>query len=129
MSPELLYALHIAISVLAGSTAGLLGYMFWNSSITNSSKFTSMFLRLLSLCFALRAVEIACSAYRTSQIAADAIPRMATVIGLAGRGIEMFGYIVMIWFLLRPETKRRLNGVGPPLVAPIIDPENLGGRK
>lgn len=113
---EFLHSLQIAAAVLTAAATALLGYMFYNSSLTNRQPFTTRFLKFLSLCSALNAVEIACAVYRTSRIAPGSIPMDATGAGLIGRCFELTGYILMILFLLRPETKRALNGSEPQLI-------------
>lgn len=110
MSQEAWQTLHIGVGVLTAAAASLLGMMFWNSSLTNRDPFTITFLRLLSLMSVAKAVEIATAMYRTAQIDADAIPAYAAIVGLCGRSVELGLYFMMVWFLLRPETKRALNG-------------------
>lgn len=110
MTQESLQAAHIAVGVLTGAAAALLGLMFWNSSITNRDPFTTVFLRVLSIMTVGKTVEIAAAMYRASQIDSDAVPASAAMVGIAGRGVELTLYLIMIWFLLRPETKRALNG-------------------
>lgn len=110
MTNETLHSLQLAIAALAGASTALLGFMFWNASLSNRDRFTTKFLQLLSVGAVLKAAEIACAVYRTSRIAHEAIPQDASVAGLIGRGAEVVGYAILIWFLLRPETKRALNG-------------------
>lgn len=110
MTQETLQAAHIAVGVLTGAAAALLGLMFWNSSTTNRDPFTTVFLKVLSVMTTGKTAEIAAAMYRASQIQAEAVPVNAAVAGIVGRGIELSLYLIMIWFLLRPETKRRLNG-------------------
>lgn len=115
MAQESLQAAHIAIGVLTGAAAALLGLMFWNSASMNSSPFTKMFLRLLSVMTVSKVLEIGAAMYRASQIEADAVPVKAAIAGLSGRSVELVFYFIMVWFLLRPETKRALNGRKSPL--------------
>lgn len=110
MSQQAWQGLHIGIGVLTAGAAALLGMMFWNSSLTNRDRFTISFLRLLSMMTVAKAIEIASAMYRTAQIQADAIPVQAAVVGLIGRAVELGLYLAMIWFLLRPETRKALNG-------------------
>lgn len=114
MTQETWQAIHIAIGVLTGAAAALLAMMFWNSSVTNRHPFTTAFLKLLSIMTAAKVVEIAGTMYRGGQIDPDAVPVVAAVIGLSGRAVELTLYLIMIWFLLRPETKRALNGATSP---------------
>lgn len=112
MTQEAWQGIHIGVGVLTGAAAALLAMMFWNSSLTNRDPFTTSFLKLLSIMTVGKAIEIAGAMYRTSQIESEAIPINAAVVGLGGRSIELALYLIMIWFLLRPETKRALNGAG-----------------
>lgn len=98
------------LSVLAACALALLALMFWNASISSGSRFTKSFLRLLSISFLLKALEIICACYRISQISAVNIPHGAYIVSIAGRGVELAGYSIMIWFLLRPDTRESLNG-------------------
>lgn len=107
---EALYGTHIGIGVLTAAALALLAMMFWNSSLTNRDVFTTGFLRLLAGCWVARAMEISSAMYRASQISPEAIPGHASVIGLTGRAVELTAYCILIWFMLRPETKRALNG-------------------
>lgn len=102
----------IASSAIAGATGGLLGFMLWNSSLTNRDPFTTRFLKYLALCSMLRVLEIAAAAYRTMRIDPSNIPIDANAVGWLGRCVETTAYIILILFLLRPETKRALNGGG-----------------
>lgn len=103
---------HIGIGALAAAASALLGLMFWNASITNKNGFTTLFLKLLSMCAAAKALEIVSAMYRAARIPAFYVPNDAAISGLIGRTIELISYCVMIWFLLRPETKTALNGGG-----------------
>lgn len=114
---EFLYSSQIAVAILTGAATGLLGFMFYNSSLSNRDPFTAYFLKFLSASAGLKVVEIAGSVYRTSRIDAGAIPIDGMVVGLIGRAIEMAGYGLLVWFLLLPETKRALNGGGT--IAPL----------
>lgn len=111
-SPEALYSIHIGIGVLTGAALALLAMMFWNASLTNRDTFTTMFLRLLAGASVARVLEIAGAMYRAAEIPADAVPQRAVVVGLAGRAVELTAYCIMIWFMLRPDTKKALNGAG-----------------
>lgn len=117
MINDILQGLQIGVAVLTGAATALLGFMFWNSSLTNTQIFTTRFLKFLSLCSVLKAVEIACAIYRTSRIDPASVPIDATIAALIGRGIEAAGYCAMVWFLLRPETKKALNGGGASLTS------------
>jgi hypothetical protein len=103
---------HLAIGCLTAAATALLGLMFWNSSLTNRDQFTTLFLKLLSMCAVAKALEITSAMYRAARIPAVYVPTDAAISGLTGRTIELLAYCVMIWFLLRPETKRKLNGGG-----------------
>lgn len=107
---DALQAAHISIGVLTGAATSLLALMFWNASLTNRDRFTTLFLKLLAMCAAAKAVEIGSAMYRASRIAAEAIPNDAALVGLSGRSIELAAYVIIIWFMLRPETKKALNG-------------------
>lgn len=107
---SVLHTFHVIVSVLAGANSLLLGVLFWSSSVTNQSAFTKQFLKFLTLCATLKTIEIAFAAYGRARIAPECIPWDSAIFGIAGRGIELAGYIVMTWFLLKPETKRALNG-------------------
>lgn len=114
MSPdtiqEILRASHIGIGVLTGAACALLAMLFWNSSLTNRDLFTTKFLQMLSAMTGAKVVEIIGALYRASRINADAVPVDATVAAVVGRAVELILCVVMIWFLLRPETKKKLNG-------------------
>lgn len=103
---------HVGIGLLTAAATALLGLMFWNSSLTNRDGFTTLFLKLLSMSAAAKAFEIASAMYRAARIPAIYVPNDAALSGLTGRTVELVSYCVMIWFLLRPETKRALNGRG-----------------
>lgn len=113
MSQESWQTVHIGVGVLTGAACALLAMMFWNASITNSHRFTTLFLKVLSVMTAMNLAEIAGAMYRASRIDADAVPVDAAVVALMGRTIELIMYLVMVWFLLRPETKKALNGATP----------------
>lgn len=108
--PEYLQLVHVVVGALAAAATALLGLMFWNSSLTNRDPFTTVFLKLLSGLAVVKAVEISSAVYRAGRIPALAVPVDAALAGILGRALELTGYVVMIWFLLRPETKRALNG-------------------
>lgn len=101
---------HLAIGSLTAAATALLGLMFWNSSLTNRDRFTTLFLKLLSMCALAKAFEIVSAMYRAARIPAVYVPTDAALSGLSGRAIELIAYCIMIWFLLRPETKKALNG-------------------
>ena len=107
---EFLHGLHVTISTLAAGATVLLAVMFWNSATVNSHPFTIKFLKFLTLVLLMRAWEIASAAYRTARIAAECIPLDAKIAGLQGRAVELLSYVIMTWFLMRPETKKMLNG-------------------
>lgn len=110
MRNSILYNIQIVVSVAAAFGSGLLAFIFWNAAQTNGQSFTQKLLRILALCSALRALEIAGAAYRTARIAAACIPLDAAAVGLLGRGLEMGAYVFLILFLVRPETRKALNG-------------------
>lgn len=107
---EALQALHISIGVLTGAATLLLGVMFWNASVTNRDRFTTLFLKLLSMCAVAKAIEIGSAMYRAARIAPECVPNDAALGGLSGRAVELVAYSIIIWFMLRPETKKALNG-------------------
>lgn len=110
MINEILQTCHLSIGILTGAAAALLGLMFWNSSVTNQHPFTTLFLKLLSVMTAAKVTEIVGAMYRAARIEPDSVPIDAAAVALVGRSIELALYLVMVWFLLRPETKKALNG-------------------
>ena len=107
---QFLHTAQIVVAVLVSAATLLLGFMFWNSSLTNTNAFTTRFLKILSVTAVCKGIEVVCATYRTARIATGNIPDDASLVTLAGRTIELAAYIFMVWFLLRPETKRALNG-------------------
>lgn len=112
MTNETFHLIQIVLSVLAACSLALLAFMFWNASLTSGSKFTKSFLQILSISSLLKVLEIVSACYRISQISAVAVPHGAYIVSIAGRGIELAGYLIMVWFLLRPDTRKSLNGGG-----------------
>jgi hypothetical protein len=107
----ILHDLQFALSVLTIAISGFLGFLYYSASVTNPSRFTTLFLKVLCLCSLARAWEVASSAYRTYRIDAANVPIDALAVGVQGRFFEMASYCFLIWFMLRPETKKALNGV------------------
>lgn len=110
MIEPLLHTAHIAVTVLIAGAAILLGFLFYASSLTSVSPFTVRFLRILAVGTALLTVEVFAASYRTSRMAPLCVPLDGAVIGLVGRTLELIFFMFMTWFLLRPETKKALNG-------------------
>src|SRR5258708_7349899 len=100
----------LIISVVVFCACALFAFLFWNVSLTNRDRFTKTFLKMLSICSILRAYEIASAGYRIYRIPAACVPVDAAIAGLQGRCVELIGYLILIWFLLRPETNKALNG-------------------
>lgn len=105
-----LHMTQLILSLLAAFACSLLAFMFWNSSLTSGQHFTAMFLRLLSLASVFKAIEIVCASYHVFTVESLCFTFWGSVIGVAGRGIEVIGYFIIIVFLLRPETRKNLNG-------------------
>lgn len=106
---------------IAGGCAALLAFILYNSSLTNGDKFTRKFLQLLAMMALLRAIEIMSATYRTVRIDDFCIPWDANLVGLFGRAGETLGSVIVILFLLRPSSKKALNGGGhdPPSL-PVV---------
>jgi hypothetical protein len=112
--PDVLYAFHLAVMVLNGAAAGLLGLLLWNASITNYDEFTKVFLKMLAGAAWGHGLAIAAQMYRAGRLLAENVPVDGAVIGLVGRMIECAAFCVPIWFMLRPETRRALKGASRP---------------
>lgn len=109
-SPDFLYSLHLAVVVLNGGAAILLGFMLWSASLTNHDPFTKVFLKMLAGASWGHALAIIGQMYRASSILAEDVPLSGSVAGVVGRIIELGAYCVPIWFMLRPATRKALNG-------------------
>lgn len=109
-SPDILHSVHIGIGVLTAAALALLAMMFWNSSLTNRDQFTTSFLKLLTIISWARVFAIISTMYRSARILAEDVPVDANVVSYVGRGLELAAYCVMIRFMLRPQTRKALNG-------------------
>lgn len=110
ISPDVLNGLHLGVVVLNGGAAVLLGLMLWSASLTNRDPFTTTFLKMLAGASWGHALAIVGQMYRASTILAEDVPLNGTLGGFAGRVVELSAYCVPIWFMLRPGTKKALNG-------------------
>jgi hypothetical protein len=109
-SPDDLYALNIGIGSLTAAALALLGMMFWNASLLNRDPFTARLLKLLAGAWIISAIGTVTALYRAARIDPEAVPDDGSWVGLAGRILQLTWYCYMIWFMLRPETKKNLNG-------------------
>lgn len=110
ISPDALYNLNIVIGCLTGAALALLAMMFWNASLTNYHPFTKSLLKLLAGAWIIGGIQVATAMYRAAVIAPEATPQEGSLVGVSGRVLQLAWYCFMIWFMLRPETKKALNG-------------------
>jgi hypothetical protein len=111
-SPDDFYALGIVTGSLTAAALALLGMMFWNASLLNRDPFTTRLLKLLAGAWIISAIGTIAALYRASRIAPEAVPDDGSWVGLTGRVLQLGWYCYVIWFMLRPETKKALNGGG-----------------
>lgn len=113
VSPGTFYAIHLAVMVLNGAASALLGHLLWNAAVGNRDTFTQTFLKMLAGASWGHGLAIVAQMYRAARILAEDVPTDGALIGLLGRVVELAAFCVPIWFMLRPETRKALNGASP----------------
>lgn len=110
MNQETFGYLWVAASALIAGAESFLAYLMLSARRGCEDSFTKGLLKVLAICSITRAFEVCAATYRTLRIDSGSIPLDADAVGIIGRLAEFIVLAILIAFLLKPETRKALNG-------------------